>query len=355
MMEARAAILAGPGAHPYPWRLRAWLLRQLLPHRGRLALAASALRLYQRLGPGRWLPPLRPLEALLPPLPARPFPSYSTRPGQGSHAVGWPSPPEGLTVEPQSGPTRRRVALFAGCVMPWLYSGVHAATVRLLARSGCGVLAPAGQTCCGALLLHSGDVATARRLARRNTDLFLGLEIDAVVVNAAGCGSALKEYPHLLRDDPAYYAKAQRFSALVKDVSELLLESPFDLPLRPLPLRATYQDPCHLAHAQGLRAQPRALLRAIPGLELVEMAGADRCCGSAGIYNLLHPALARRLLRSKVEAIRATEAQVVVTANPGCQLQLAAGLKLWGVPGRVVHLVELLDEALIGGANARSP
>ena len=198
-------------------------------------------------------------------------------------------------------------------------------------------------------------MATARRLARRNIDLFLGLEIDAVVVNAAGCGAALKEYPHLLRDDPAYYAKAQRFSALVKDVSELLLESPLDLPLRPLPLRATYQDPCHLAHAQGLRAQPRALLRAIPGLELVEMAGADRCCGSAGIYNLLHPALARRLLRSKVEAIRATEAQVVVTANPGCQLQLAAGLKLWGVPGRVVHLVELLDEALIGGANARSP
>jgi glycolate oxidase iron-sulfur subunit len=185
----------------------------------------------------------------------------------------------------------------------------------------------------------------AKRMARQNIDAFLDLKLDAVIVNAAGCGAAMKEYDHLLRDDPAYAEKAQRFSHLVKDASEFLVE------LGPVPVTGrvemvvTYQDPCHLAHGQKVRMQPRALLTAIPGLKLTEMNGADRCCGSAGIYNLTHPEMSQELLREKMEAIAQTRVQTVVAPNPGCMLQLRYGAKRYGPPIKVLHLMDLLERA----------
>jgi glycolate oxidase iron-sulfur subunit len=253
---------------------------------------------------------------------------------------------------PLDGSPTLRVALLAGCVMPYLFANVHRATVRVLARQGCRVTVPEGQVCCGALHLHAGDRQEARRLARRNIDAFLAEDVDAVVIDAGGCGAALKEYGELLKDDPRYAEKARRFSSMVREVTELLAELPLADGLGSLPMTVTYQDPCHMAHAQGIKAQPRALLRAIPGLELREMAQPDLCCGSAGLYSVFHPDMARRLLRRKMRDVASTGASVIATANPGCHLQLEAGLRLHGLPGRVVHVIELLDEAYRNGRRA---
>jgi glycolate oxidase iron-sulfur subunit len=229
--------------------------------------------------------------------------------------------------------------------MPLFYAHVHEATVRVLVRQGCRVVVPSAQVCCGALHLHSGDREEARRLARRNIDAFLAEDVDAVVVNAAGCGAAMKEYAELLKDDPLYAEKAHRFSALVKDVTEFLHGLPLAEGLSPLNATVTYQDACHLAHAQGIKSQPRELLRSIPGLELVEMGQPDQCCGSAGVYNLVHPDMSQRLLRRKIRDLATTGADIIATANAGCMLQIEAGLRRHRLPGRVAHVVELLDEA----------
>ncbi|MBI1885876.1 MAG: 4Fe-4S dicluster domain-containing protein [Chloroflexi bacterium] len=330
MEGARAEILANRKA-PLSWRLRAFLLRQLIPHPGRLEAASLLLRLYQRSGL-RWLverlfpPPLRDLSLLAPRLTGRTFRRT------------------GVLAQPE-GPPRHRVALLTGCVMPLVYGRVHDATARVLARNGCEVLAPPRQTCCGALFAHNGDRPTAERLARRNVDSFLAAELDAVVVNAAGCGAAMKEYGELLAGDPEYAKKAERLAAMVKDITEFLAELPLAAPQGRLEAEVTYQDSCHLAHAQRVTKPPRALLAAVPGLRLVEMEHADRCCGSAGVYNLTNREMSLRLLDDKMRDIGATGAAVIATANPGCMLQLEAGLRRHRLPGRVVHVVELLDEA----------
>jgi len=230
-------------------------------------------------------------------------------------------------------------------MMPYIFAHVHQATVRLLVRHGCEVVVPPEQGCCGALHLHAGDRQEARRLARRNIDVFLAEDVDAIIVDVAGCGAAMKEYGELLKDDPRYAERANRFSALVKDVTEFLADLPLSDGLGPLDQVVTYQDPCHLLHAQGIKSQPRALLQAIPGLELVEMSHPDQCCGSGGLYNITHPQMAQRLLQRKMRDVAATGAQVIVTANAGCALQLKAGLRRYGLSGRVAHVVELLDEA----------
>ncbi len=229
--------------------------------------------------------------------------------------------------------------------MPHAFGRVHEATARVLARNGFEVVASPGQGCCGALHAHSGDRATAKALARRNIDAFLDAGLDAVVVNSAGCGSTMKEYAELLGDDPEYAEKAERLSAIVKDVLELLVGLPFEPPVGPVEATVTYQDACHLAHAQRTRDAPRVILAAIPGLRLAEMAGADRCCGSAGVYSLAHRDMSLALLDAKMRAIAATGAQLIAAANPGCMAQLEAGLRRRRMPGRVVHVVELLDEA----------
>ena len=288
---------------------------------------------------------LRHAEQLLPPVAARFF-----APG----AAGVPVR-EGA-ANPDSGDGARRVALLTGCVMPFFYPQTHEATVRVLERNGCRVVAPEQQVCCGALLVHNGDRKTARRLARLNIDTFLAAEVEAVIVNAAGCGSTLKEYGDLLSDDRDYAEKAAHFSSLVKDVTEFLVTLPFQKGLGRLERRVTYQDSCHLAHGQRITSAPRQILGAVPGLELVEMENADRCCGSAGIYNVTQREMSMRLLADKMSAVAATGASQVVTANPGCMLQLQAGLRLHGLGGTVAHVVEVLDEAYAaGGAAAPRP
>ncbi|MBI4538589.1 MAG: 4Fe-4S dicluster domain-containing protein [Gemmatimonadetes bacterium] len=237
-----------------------------------------------------------------------------------------------------------RVALLDGCVQAGLFARVNEATARVLAVNGCEVTGAPGQVCCGALHAHAGDLEAARALARANIEAFETSGAELVAVNAAGCGAAMKEYSHLLADDASWGERAARFSARVKDATELLAELD---PVRggALPVRATCDAPCHLFHAQRIQTAPLAVLRAIPELELVALANADECCGGAGVYGLTHAELGRRILDDKVEAVRATGAAVVATGNPGCILQIGAGLLLAGLPVQVRHPVELLDQS----------
>jgi len=327
MEGARAELLAN--RPPLAWRLRAIFLREVIARPRRMAAFATLLRLYRTSGL-RWLaeraPFLRERVILAPTISG---PTFRTR---------------GVLARPR-GEARGRVALLIGCIMPHAYGRVHEATIRVLARNGFEVVAPPGQACCGALNAHNGDRPTARALARRNIDAFLEAGIDAVAVNSAGCGSAMKEYGELLADDHDYAEKAGRFAGMVKDVTELLAELPLEAPTGRVKADVTFQDPCHLAHAQRITGAPRELLRAIPGLRLVEMAQPDRCCGSAGVYSLTHREMSLDLLDGKMREIAATGASVIATANPGCMAQLEAGLRRHRLPGRVVHVVELLDEA----------
>ena len=248
-------------------------------------------------------------------------------------------------VTPARGAVRYRVGFIEGCIMPQLFGDTNAATVRVLAANGCVVFSPPKQGCCGALQMHTGDRETARDLARRNVDAFDGLGLDAIIINAAGCGSTLKEYGHLLSDDAAYAERADDFARKVKDVSEFLAAIDLVPPTKPVPLKVTYQDACHLVHGQGIRNQPRKLLRAIPGLELVEMYESDVCCGSAGIYNLTHPELSVKLLEQKMDHVLATGATGIVAPNPGCTMQLAYGARRRGVDLQLFHVVDLLDRS----------
>lgn len=316
--DARAyAERAAPRSRWDAWRRAAIL--GIFPHRRRLRALLGLTQVARGLGvwdmiarrvdAARMLPPLRAV-ARLPPF------------------------------SPAVGRERARVGLLLGCVGGELFAHVNAAAVSALTRSGVSVVVPSGQGCCGALHVHAGDPEGARRRARQALQAFPA-DLDAIIVTAAGCGSTMKEYGELLSDDAA----ARRFAGKVRDVTEFL--DTLDLPaLRPLPMRATYHDACHLAHAQGVRAAPRRLLARIPGLELVELAEADVCCGSAGSYNLTEPGMAARLRERKLDHVAATGAEVVVAANPGCALQISAGLAARGLEMRVAHPVELLAEAI---------
>ena len=319
--ETRAGIAAARGIAPLGqlllWSVsRPWVLRAMA------ALLLIAERTGLRRLARRFLPPrLRRLDALAPP-------------------VGRPAYRRIQVESPRS-----TVALLLGCVMRASYGDVHTATARVLAHLGAEVIETPGQTCCGALHAHAGDKAEAVRLAKLN---IAALEqADVILVNAAGCGAHLKSYAHLLEDRPNWAERASALSSRVRDVSEYMETIAGDEPLGDLAMRVTYQDPCHLAHAQGIRAEPRALLSRVRGLELVEMSGADVCCGSAGYYNLTQPEYADRLLEPKIDAILETRPDAVVTGNPGCMLQIAAGLRSRGradIP--VLHVVEVLDRAL---------
>ncbi len=322
LIEAARTELARSPVRP---RLRAlWVraIQEVFPSASRLRALLAPLRLAQSLGLGGLLRVL-PFTALLPELGA-------------AEAL----PPE---IEAR-GEERRRVGLLPGCVNQVLFARVNAATVRVLARNGCRVLVRGGDGCCGALHLHAGERRRAQQMARVIIDSFPE-DLDAIVVNAAGCGASMKEYGALLRDDPKYAEKARRFAAKVADVTELLAALPVVPPPRVIAAQVTYHDACHLAHAQGVRQAPRTLLRAVSGIELVELEEADHCCGSAGSYNLTEPAMAKRLARRKVERVLATGARYVFTANPGCALQIAAGLRRAGSRAEVLHPVELLDRA----------
>ena len=310
-----------------------WLsLRKMLPHIGTLRLLARLIRMYQVVGLQHlvrrlnFLPgPLQTMEALLPPL--------------STHYMDY------RHVAPAIGPRQGTVAFFHGCVQEAFLCDINKATIRVLQRNGYEVHFPQGQTCCGAAPLHVGEDELARDLARRNVDAFAGDEYNAIINNAGGCGATLKEYAHLLRDDPAYAAKVDRFVAKVKDISEFLADHLNNPPQGEVRARATYADSCHLRHAQKVVRQPRSLLQAIPGLELVELKRADQCCGSAGVYNIVQTETANAVLDNKMADIAATSADTIVTTNTGCYMQLLYGVRRAGLKARVVHLVELLDES----------
>ncbi|MGN6474289.1 MAG: (Fe-S)-binding protein [Mycobacteriales bacterium] len=251
-------------------------------------------------------------------------------------------------VTPAIGVKRMRVGMLLGCVQREFFPGVNAATARVLAAEGCEVLAPVHQQCCGALSLHSGREDEAVTRAKRLIESFEAAHVDVVVVNAAGCGSSMKEYGRLLAGEPAWAARAAKFSGKCRDVSELLAELGPVATRHPLPVVAAYHDACHLSHAQGVRAQPRELLAAVPGLELREIPEADICCGSAGVYNLLNPEPARALGERKAANVRATGASLLVTANPGCLMQIDAALRRDGQPIALAHTIEVLDASIRG-------
>ena len=326
-------------------RLFRWVnFALLLPRPRLLGLAASALRIYQRSGLQRLVRATRLLrllpgglpawEALLPDLP--------------------PARERGRLPEvvPAEGARRGRVGLLTGCVQAVVFGAHNRATARVLALNGVEVCVPREQACCGALHAHAGEHARAQELARRTIDVFDAVSVEAVVVNSSGCGAHMKAYGHLLKDDPVYAERARAFSLKVLDVAEFLAREPLRRPLAPVPMTVTYHDPCHVIHGQKIRNQPRQLLGQIPGLTLVELKEADWCCGSAGIYNLTQPEMAARLQERKVQHILATGAAAVVTANPGCIIQIVQGLRARGSPIKVLHLVEILDAAYRRGPEA---
>ena len=319
-------------------RLFRWVNFGLLLGNPRLLrLAAAGLRFYQasglqtlvrRSGLVKLLPGTLPAwEALMPPMPRA--------------ADRAPLPP----VTPAEGERRARVALLAGCVQSVVFGAHNRATVRILAKNGCEVVVPAAQGCCGALNAHGGDHARAIAMAKQTIAAFEGARADAVIVNTSGCGAHMKAYGALLGDDPAWAERARRFAASVQDVAEFLAKAPLRGPLKAVPMTVTYHDPCHVVHGQKIRKEPRQLLAQVPGLTLIDLAESDWCCGSAGIYNLTQPEMAGRLLTRKVGHILETEAQAVVTANPGCILQIQQGLRERAPDVRVLHIVEILDRA----------
>ncbi|WAH37175.1 (Fe-S)-binding protein [Alicyclobacillus dauci] len=244
----------------------------------------------------------------------------------------------------QRAPVARKVGLFTGCIMDVMFYETNQATARLLSKAGCDVVFVDQQQCCGALHAHSGEKADAKVLAKQNIEAFEALDLDVIVNNAGGCGAALKEYHHWLKDDPVWADRARNFVAKVRDISELLTTLPLQV-TKTLNARVTYQDSCHLAHGQGVRKQPRDLIRSIPGVEYIEMENADGCCGSAGIYNITNFDMSMRVLDDKMNHVADAKASIVVTANPGCLLQMKKGIIRAGLEGRMeaVHIVDLLD------------
>jgi glycolate oxidase iron-sulfur subunit len=251
-------------------------------------------------------------------------------------------------VTPAVGTRRGRVGLLLGCVQREFFSQVNAATARVLAAEGCEVVAPQAQTCCGALLVHAGEEAAAIELAKKTIDVFEQADVETVATNAAGCGSSMKEYGHLLRDDPQYAERARKFSAKCKDISEVLTNLEPRSKRHPLKLRVAFHDSCHLQHAQGVRSQPRVLLSGIPDLELAEIPESAICCGSAGIYNLVQPEAAKSLGDRKAELVSQLKVDVVATGNPGCILQLQSALARQHRKIPVVHTIQILDASFRG-------
>ena len=309
----------------------------LFPYPRRLRLMRGPLRLYQGTGLSRRLrksgvlqrisPTLAAMEAIAPPVGrSRPVPQRT----------------------PAQGRRRGTVAMLLGCVQREFFPGVNAATARVLSAEGFDVVAPASQQCCGALSAHSGREAEAQGFARALIDELDRAGVDFVVVNSAGCGSSMKEYAELLADDPSYAQRARAFAAKVRDVAEILVEVGPVAPRHPLPVTVAYHDACHLGHAQGVRAQPRALLRDIPGLQLREIPEGELCCGSAGIWNILFPEPARQLGDRKAGNVAATGAALLVTANPGCLMQIGSAFQRRGDRIGMAHTVEVIDASIRG-------
>lgn len=340
LLESARAQIERRYARPAGERRLRRIILSVFPYPERMRPILSALYWYQRLGLARLVraarvldlmsPRLAQMEALLPSVPSptarRPLPE----------------------ITPAVGERAERVGFLTGCVQRSLLPDINRATARVLAAAGYEVVTPQGQGCCGALHLHAGEPDVARGLARNMIETFERARVSMVVVNAAGCGAAMKDYAHLFRDDPMWRERAETFGARVRDVSEILAGHSWNGALKSVPLTVTYHEACHLAHAQGIRKEPRSILQQIPELQLVELPESDLCCGSAGIYNLLQTDMAGQLLRRKIACIRETGASHVAIGNTGCLLQITLGLRRGNVPVQAVHPVELLDFSLHG-------
>jgi glycolate oxidase iron-sulfur subunit len=342
LIEATRAQIKRNYRRPFFDRLFRRLIFAVFPHRRRLRGLLLPLWFYQRSGL-RWL--LRKI-GLLRLLPERLRGMESLLPELHLRALFAPVP---HGVVPRAVPSRTpplRVGVLLGCVQSVLFANVNAATVRVLAALGCEVVVPNDQQCCGALMAHAGREPQALEAARRLIEVFERAGVDVVVSNAAGCGSNLKEYAYLLRDDPEYAQRAQAFAAKCRDITELVAELGFPSASNPVRLKVAYHDACHLQHAQGIRTQPRQMLSGIPGLEWTDLPESTTCCGSAGIFNLIEPETARQLADRKAQLVLHSGAQALVSANPGCLLHIASGLRRAGHPLPVLHIVELIDAAL---------
>ena len=321
--------------------LRNLFFKQLFPDPKRTRLLGALLTFYEKSGL-QWLTRktgvmklfpqhMRDMEAILPSADARGVRHYT-----------------GERVPAESAKARGKVGLFRGCIMDVMFTETNRNTVRLLSAAGYDVIIPDTQTCCGALQAHSGEADTTRELAKRNIRAFKETGVDVIISNAGGCGALLLEYGRLLKDDPEWQDDAKWFSDRLKDVSEIVWEAADDLPLGPLPVRMTYQDSCHLRNGMKAGEAPRKLLQAIPNAEYVELFESDRCCGSAGIYNLTQPDMSMQLLDEKMAHVRHTHADILATANPGCLLQMKLGIHQAGLEDqmRAVHVVDVLVDAL---------
>ena len=334
MEEARAIYELNTNRPAEERFWRRFAFKALLPHKKRLDLIFGALWLYQRLGI-RWfarksgilrlMGKLGDAESLMPNV-SNPYLKSKLQ-----------------EFTPSKGKARYRVGFISGCVMNQVFTETNLATVRVLIENGCDVIIPSNQTCCGALHVHNGVRDVGLDLARKNVDAFNTDELDAIIINAAGCGATLKEYGSLLQHDPMYAEKSKTFSAKMRDISEFLAEIGMKPPEGEIKRRVTYDEPCHLVHGQRSRLQPRTVLQSIPGLDFIELRESEWCCGSAGIYNITQPEMSARILERKMEHIAEVNAEVVATGNPGCVLQLQSGIQKHNLPMKVMHPIELLD------------
>ncbi|MED0658163.1 (Fe-S)-binding protein [Anoxybacillus ayderensis] len=347
--EARDIIAQHKTYSPIVRFIRHLVFKQLFPYPKRMRIATALLGFYQRsglqsfarkLGLLRLLPNhLATMEKVLPNVPT------------------WKEMNERPTHVEALAPRKRRVAFFSGCLMDTMFMDINDRTMKLLQLAGCDIVIPEAQTCCGALHGHSGEKADAKTLAKRNIEAFEALNVDYIVTNAGGCGAFLIEYDHLLKDDPVWAERAKAFVAKIKDVSVILVELGFHHRILRLPNQiVTYQDSCHLRNVMKTATEPRLLLQSIAGVEFREMKDADRCCGSAGIYNIVHPDMSMQVLDYKMEQAKQTKATTIVTANPGCLLQMKLGIEREGLTNvRAVHLVDLLFEAVETTKEATEP
>ena len=344
LIERTRAQIERHFRRPFGERLFRALLFTVLPYPGRLRLAMAPLvvlgpllRAVERSGLLNVLP--RKWRSLIAVAPRPSFASLTSDVPEHTAASGTP---------------RLKTAVLTGCVQRLAFAGVNRATIDVLAAEGCTVDAPSAQACCGALALHAGNIDQARALARHNIQVFERANVDRVVVNAAGCGSSMKEYGELFHDDPAWAERARAFSARVRDIAEALMEVGEPRAKRhPINARVVYHDACHLAHAQGIRAEPRALLAAIPGVEVLTPVEAEICCGSAGIYNLVQPEPAEELGERKARNIAALKPDIIAAANPGCILQIAAAGRRLGFEWTIVHPIELVDRSIKGQSTTK--
>lgn len=334
--------------------LRRFFFDLMLPSRPVTSLVFAGLKLYQRSGLqtlARGTGMLDAVNALPTPFKGKLKLPETLMPQAGGDLIPTPLPEVTLALGKQG----YRVGFISGCIMDQIFRDINEATIRVLSANGCEVITPLAQQCCGALHVHAGEAERGRELARHNIDVFESYNCDAIIINSAGCGSTLKEYGHLLRDDPNYASRAAAFSAKVKDISEFLAEIDWNRDMGNLPYTVAYHDACHLAHGQKIRQQPRQLLQAIPGMKMVALKEADWCCGSAGIYNITNQDMAAQLLERKMDNILASGATVIATGNPGCMMQIALGVRERGLEMNVVHPVQLLDEAYRAGGLYNAP